>query len=167
MEKIWGPILYVPQVRLPVKKILVSIGGLGYAVTAESLALKMANACKAEVTVLHVIPPSDLDYPSTRGMREHLSDLAETDTLAGRSLRTALDLAKDAGVEAKAITRQGDVVGQIIEEIRLGDYDMVCMGSSYSAHSLRQLYAPNVTAEIADVVHCPLLTTRFVPAQET
>ena len=166
MEKIQGPILYVPQVQLPVKKMLVSIGGLGYAVTTESLALKIANACNADVTVLHVVPPSDLDYPSTREMHEHLDNLVETDTLAGRSLRKALDLAKDAGVAAKAITRAGDIVGQIIEEIRSGDYDMVCMGSSYSAHSLRQLYAPNVTAEIAEVVHCPLLTTRFTPIQE-
>jgi len=164
MEKIEGPILYVPQMRLPVKKMLVSIGSLMYAEAAESLAFQVAKACSAEVTVLHVIPPTDLDYPSTRDVREHINDLADTDTLPGRSLRKALAMAKKAGLNAKAIAREGNVVEQILAEIKMGDYDIVCMGSSYSAHSLRQLYTANVTAEIAEAIHCPVLTARFTPS---
>ncbi len=158
MEKIQVPILYVPQVRLPLKKMMVCIGGLGYAEAAESLAMQISAVNHADVTILHVVPPTDLDYPSTRDVREHLDDLADTDTLPGRNLRKALDMAKDAGLNARAVTRQGNIVEQILAEIREGDYDIVCMGSPYSAHSLRQLYAPNVTAE---VVHCPVLTARF------
>jgi len=81
--------------------------------------------------------------------------------LPGRSLRKALDIAKESGLNAKAITREGNVVEQILAEIRDHDHDMVCMGSSYSAHSLRQMYAPNVTAEVAEVARCPVLTARF------
>jgi len=161
MEKIQVPILYVPQVRLPLKKMMVCIGGLGYAEAAESLAMQISAVNHADVTILHVVPPTDLDYPSTRDVREHLDDLADTDTLPGRNLRKALDMAKDAGLNARAVTRQGNIVEQILAEIREGDYDIVCMGSPYSAHSLRQLYAPNVTAEVAEVVHCPVLTARF------
>ena len=163
MEKIQGPILYVPQMRLPVKKMLVSIGGLEYAEAAESLAFQMATACHAEVTILHVIPPADLDYPSTRDVREHLKDLVETDTMPGRGLRKALELAKGAGLSAKVVAREGHVVEQILAEIKEGEYDIVCMGSSYSAHSMRQLYTPNVTAEVAEAAHCPVITARFKP----
>jgi len=123
-----------------------------------------AVASGAEVTILHVVPPSDLDYPSTRDVRDHLNDLADTDTLAGRSLRRALEMAKTAGLRAKAVAREGHIVEQILAEIKAGDHDIICMGSSYSAHSLRQLYTPNVTADIAEVVHCPVLTARFKPA---
>jgi nucleotide-binding universal stress UspA family protein len=42
-----------------------------------------------------------------------------------------------------------------------GNYDLICMGSPYSANALRQLYAPNVTAEIAESTNCPVLTARF------
>lgn len=164
MEKIKGPILYVPQLRLPLKKMMVSIGGLEYAEAAESLAMQISAVNHAEVTILHVIPPTDLDYPSTRDVRDHLSDLADTDTVPGRSLRKALDMATEAGLNARAVTRQGNIVEQILAEIKEGDYDIVCMGSPYSAHSLRQLYTANVTAEIAEVVHCPVLTARFKPA---
>ncbi|HSQ40521.1 MAG TPA: universal stress protein [Anaerolineales bacterium] len=164
MEKIVGPILYVPQMRLPVKKMLISVGGLGYESVTESLGFQVAVASQAEVTILHVVPPSDLDYPSTREVRGHLKDLAETDTMPGRSLRKALELAKEAGLSAKVVAREGHIVEQILGEIREGEYDIVCMGSSYSANSLRQLYTPNVTAEVAEVAHCPVLTARFKPA---
>lgn len=164
MERIRGPILYVPQKRLPLKRMLVSIGGLEYAEAAESLAFQMATACHADVTVLHVVPPTDLDYPGTREVRKHVDDLVNTDTLPGRSLRKALELAEEAGLTAKAVAREGNVVEQILTEIKAGGYDIVCMGSSYSAHGLRQFYTPNVTAEVAEAVHCPVLTARYRPA---
>jgi len=161
MEKIKGPILYVPEARLPLKKMLISIGGLGYEVAAENLAFEVAVASRADVTILHVITPTDVAYPGTRDMREHLNDLEDTNTLVGRSLRTALDIAQKAGLKAKAITRQGIVVNEILAEIRKGNYDMVCMGSPYSATGLRLLYTPNVTAEVAEAAHCPVLTARY------
>jgi nucleotide-binding universal stress UspA family protein len=161
MEKISGPILYVPRIKLPLKSMMICLGGLEYTEATENLAIQISAVNHAEVTILHVVPPTDLDYPSTRDVREHLDDLADTDTLAGRSLRKALGMAKAAGLIARAVIRQGNIVGQILDEVKEGDYDIVCMGSPYSAHSLRQLYAPNVTAEIAEVVHCPVLTARF------
>ena len=162
METIKRPILYVPELRLPLKKILISIGGLGYEVAAENLAFQVAKAVHAEVTIMYVIPPADHDYPSTRGVREHMKDLAQTDTLPGRGLRSALEIAKQEGIKANATARQGNIVDEILAEVREGNYDMVCMGSPYSAAiGLRQYYSPNVTAEIAESVHCPVLIARY------
>ncbi len=163
MEEIKGPILYVPEIRLPLKKLLISAGGLGYEVNAEHLALQVATLSRADVTILHVIPPTDLDYPTTRDVREHASDLQGTDTVLGRSLKKAFEVAKAAGLNAKLTTRQGHIVEEIAAEIKDGNYDMVCMGSHYSAHALRQLYMPNVTAEVAEGVNCPMLTVRHMP----
>jgi nucleotide-binding universal stress UspA family protein len=162
MEEIKGPILYVPQVRLPLRRVLISAGGLGYEVDAENLALQVATLSRADVTILHVIPRTDLDYPTTRDMREHAGDLQDTDTLLGRSLRRGLEIAKEAGLNAKLSTRQGHVVEEILAEVKSGNYDMVCMGSRYSATALRQLYTPNITAEVAEAAHCPLLTVRHL-----
>jgi len=163
MERIQEPILYVPEIRLPLKKILLSAGGLGYEAAAENLALQVAAVNRADVTILHVVPPTDLDYPSTRGLRGHTKDLAETDTLPGRSLRHALEIAQNAGLNARAIARQGIIVEEILAELKEGNYDMVCMGSSYSGHALRQYYAPPVTAEVAESARCPVLTARYHP----
>jgi nucleotide-binding universal stress UspA family protein len=161
LEQIQGPILYVPDVRLPLKKLLISVGGLGYEVVAENLAFQVASASGADVTILHVIPPTDFDYPTTRDVRGHMNDLAETNTLPGRSMRQALDVAAKADLKARAIARQGNVVEEILAEIKEGAYDLVCMGSTYSANALRQMYTPNVTAEVAESAHCPVLTARL------
>lgn len=161
LEEIQSPILYVPESRLPLKKILIGIGGLGYEEAAENIAIQVASASHADATILYVVPPTDLDYPSTRGVQEHVNDLAETDTLPGRSLRKALEIAQKAGLDAKAKARQGNIVEEILAEVKEGSYDLICMGSAYSGHTLRQYYAPNITAEVADAAHCPVLTARF------
>ena len=161
MESIQGPILYVPDVRLPLKKILISIGGIGYEVAAENLAFDVAKSVGAAVTIMHVVPPTNLDYPSTRDVREHVNDLAQTNTLPGRGLRTALEIAQQEGLKANVTARQGQIVEEILAEVKEGNYDMVCMGSPYSASGLRQFYSPNVTAEIAEAVHRPVLIARY------
>ncbi len=163
MEQIQGPVLYVPEIRLPLKRLLISAGGLGYEVTAENLAFQVAAQVNAEVAILYVIPPTDLDYPTTRDVHLHAADLQDTDTVLGHSLRQALNAAKEAGLNAKLITRQGHVVEEILAELKEGNYDMVCMGSHYSAHALRQMYTPNVTAEVAEAANCPVLTVRRLP----
>lgn len=161
MEQITQPILYVPASKLPLKKILICIGGLGYEVTAEHIAMQMAMKSRAELTLLHIIPPIDLNYPTAKTVSIHWQHLAETDTPVGRSLRQALEIAKSDGLSAQVKARQGNVVEEILAENKEGNYDLLCMGSPYSANALRQIYAPNVTAEIAGSVACPVLTARF------
>ena len=161
MEEIEQPILYVPKLKLPLKKILICIGGLGYEVTAEHIAMQMAMKSRAEITLLHIVPPLDLDYPTARAINRNWQNLTETDTPVGRSLRQALEIAKNNGLIANVKARQGNVVEEIITEVKEENYDLLCMGSIYSTNTLRQLYAPNVTAEIAEGRLCPVLSARY------
>jgi nucleotide-binding universal stress UspA family protein len=87
MEQIEKPILYVPEMKLPLQKVLICIGGLGYEITAENIAMHMAIKSKAEITLMHIVPPIDLDYPAARAVRDNWQSLAKTDTAIGRSLR--------------------------------------------------------------------------------
>jgi nucleotide-binding universal stress UspA family protein len=161
MEEIEQPILYVPKAILPLKKLLICIGGLGYEVTAEHIAMQIAMKSRAEVTLLHIIPPIDMNYPTAQTVSKNWQNLKETDTPIGRSLRQALEIAKNDGLTANIKARQGNVVEEILAEIKEGGYDLLCMGSVYSSNSLRQLYVPNVTAEIAESTNCPVLSARF------
>ncbi len=161
MESVSAPILYVPHVRLPLKRILVCLGGLGYEVTAETLAMRIVAVARPEVTLLTVVPPIDLDYPEARHVRENWQHLADTDTLTGRNLRRGLEFAHQAGLKALVKVRNGNVVEEILEEAKEGNYDLLVMGSAFSAHALRQLYTPNVTAEVAETDLIPVLTARY------
>jgi nucleotide-binding universal stress UspA family protein len=145
MEHVVAPIVYVPQAKFPLKKVLVCLGGLGY-----------------DVTLLTVVPPIDLDYPEAVQMRENWERLAETETVAGKSLRRGLEAARAAGLNATVKVRNGNVVEEILAEMKEGNYDLLCMGSSLSSNALRQLYTPNVTAEIAEADLVPVLTARYV-----
>jgi nucleotide-binding universal stress UspA family protein len=160
MAEVSGPILYVPGVRLPLKKAIICLGGLGYELAAENLAVQVATLAGAELVLLTVVPPIDLDYPSAREVRENWHRLEATETPSGRSLRQGLEIARRAGLQASVRVRNGHVVEEILSELKEGNYDLVCMGSPYSTNSLRQLYTPNVTAEVAEVAHCPVLTAR-------
>ncbi|GAB4502266.1 MAG: hypothetical protein Fur0035_18140 [Anaerolineales bacterium] len=161
MAQVNAPLLYVPATRLPLKKVLICLGGLEYIVSVEHVGLKVAQMTGAAVTLLMVVPPVDLDYPEARVVRENWQNLAETDTLPGRTLREGLASAASLGVPASVKTRNGIIVEEILDEIKHGGYDLVCMGSPFSAHSLRQLFTPNVTAEVAEAAQTPILTMRF------
>jgi nucleotide-binding universal stress UspA family protein len=161
MADISGPVLYVASACIPPSQIIVCLGGLGYGMTAENLGLEIASRLQVPVTLLHVVPPIDIDYPESRTVRDNLDHLIDTDTLLGRTLRQAMDEASKTILKTDLKIRQGNVVEEILAEVKSGDYDLVCMGSQYSGHGLRQFYAPNVTAEVAEVIGCPVLTVRF------
>jgi nucleotide-binding universal stress UspA family protein len=161
METIKSPILYVPEVSLPLDQLLICVGGLGFEVDAENLALQIALKSGAEVTLLHIVPPVELDYPTSRVVNENWRNLIDTDTVLGRNLRKAVETVEAAGLTAHVEMRRGHVVEEIDAVLKAGNFDLLCMGSSYSGNALRQLYAPNVTAEIAEAAHCPVLTARF------
>ena len=161
MEEIEQPILYVPESKLPLKKILICNGGLGYEVAAEHIAMQMAIKSQAEITLLHIVPPIDMNYPTARTVSANWQNLEDTDTPVGRSLRQALEIAKSLDLTANVKARQGHIVEEILAEVAEGKYDLLCMGSIYSTNTLRQLYAPNITAEIAEGATCPVLTARY------
>jgi nucleotide-binding universal stress UspA family protein len=166
MARIQGPILYVPREHLRLQKVLVCLGGLGYADTVIQLCVRFAGLTRAEVTLLHVVEPITLDYPTSHEIFEHLENIQETDTPQGRNLRAAMQLIHAAGLTARLKIRRGSVVNEITDEIAGGHYDLVGMGSAYSVHSLRHLYMPNVTAEVGENVPCPILTVRFLPPDD-
>ena len=165
MADIEGPIVYVPSACVAPAHILICLGGLGYVRNAEELALEIAKKVKAQVTLLHVVPPIDLDYPEARAVRENWEHLEDSDTFSGRNLRAGLEMARKAGFKANLKIRQGNVIEEIVAEAVRGPYDLVCMGSQYGENGLRQLYAPNITAEVAETINCPVLTVRHQSGQ--
>jgi nucleotide-binding universal stress UspA family protein len=160
IEQITGPVINVPQACIPPSSVLICVGGLGYEIAAENLAIRLAALAKARLTLLHVIPPMELNYPSSRAIQQGAKHLADTDTLPGRALRAGLELAQAQGLQANLKIREGNIVEEILGEVRAGDYDLICMGSPFSTHSLRQMYAPNVAAEVAEQAACPTLVAR-------
>jgi nucleotide-binding universal stress UspA family protein len=102
----------------------------------------------------------NLDYPVSEEIHSHWERILETDTPQAQNLNRAIAELHRAGLEVNFKVRHGDPVGEIQAEIRDGDYDLVAMGSSYSGQSLRRMYLPSVTAEVAESMQRPVLTVR-------
>lgn len=153
-----GPILRVRTACRPLRHALVCSGGMRYADPLERVASELARAAGARLTLLHVVPRVNLDYPLAHQLAHQWQNILETDTPQARHLRTALAQAQQLGVETELRVRHGSVVEEILDEVASGDYDLIGLGSPYASHNLRQLYRPNVTASVAEEVTCPLLT---------
>ncbi len=160
MANVVTPIVYVPRVRLPLRKAILCMGGLEPVSGAEHLAVLLCQKVQAEITLLHVVEPVTLDYPTAREVRLNWESILDTDTPQGRNLKMALHEIKDAGVKAEFKVRHGNPVHEIMDEICNAPYDLVAMGSTYRAHNLRRLYLPNVTAEVAESIDRPVITMR-------
>jgi nucleotide-binding universal stress UspA family protein len=160
MQKIPTPILYVRKAHLKLERILLCMGGLGYAANMETVAIQLAGLAGASATLLHVVEPVTLAYPTSVEIQDKWQNILETDTPQGRNLKRAISVAQGAGLSAEFKVQRGNIVHEILEEAQRGNYDLVGMGSPYGTHSLRHLYMPNVTAEVAEVLDCPILTVR-------
>jgi nucleotide-binding universal stress UspA family protein len=161
LAAIVSPILYVPVSRVPLRRLLICSGGLPYATSLEQFAIRLAKAARASITLLHVVEPVAYDYPLAREVESHWRSLLETDTPQGHNLIAAKQEAETQGVPLDVEVRRGSPVREILTQARRGDYDLLGLGSPHSAHSLRHLFMPNVTAEVAEAARCPVLAVRY------
>jgi hypothetical protein len=104
------PILYVPQSKLPMRKILICVGGLGYEVTAEHLAMQIAMKSRAR-SPCFTSSPVGFDYPTAKAIRENWQNPEQTDTPIGRSLRQALELAQTENLDRSCQRAAGQCGG--------------------------------------------------------
>jgi nucleotide-binding universal stress UspA family protein len=165
LAKTAAPLLYVRSAHNQLRKILIPMGGLGFAREVEGLSLYLASRAGADVRILHIVETGVYDYPVASELQENWAEILETDTPQGRNLRQALEYAQTAGAaggfSADFHVRQGNVIHEIVKEARDGQFDLVALGSQYSAQSLRHLYMPNVTAEVAEALEIPVATVRY------
>jgi nucleotide-binding universal stress UspA family protein len=155
-----SPLLYVPDSRSRLERILICMGGIGHAANLASLAGQLALVGRAQVTLLHVVAPVTFDYPVTRAAYDDDQALLATDTLPARYLQAALDELQADGLATTVRVRRGHITQEILDETRRGDYDLVGLGSHYSAEGLRPYFTPNVTSEVAEAAGRPVLVVR-------
>ena len=160
LARVETPLIYVPQVKETLTHILLCMGGLSYSSGVERFSIYLAQIAMASVTVLHIVEPVTMEYPLAKDVHNHWREILSTETPQGKNLRQAMERIQACGLRAAFKVKHGNPVHEILEEVRLGDYDMIAMGSAYSAHSLRRLYVPNITAEVAEAVNLPVLTVR-------
>jgi len=88
--------------------------------------------------------------------------LLQTDTPQGRNLKLGRDALVSLGIETGISLRYGSVVDQILAEIREGEYELVALGSTYAARSLRRYFVRSITDLVVEQAGRPVLVMRNV-----
>jgi len=154
------PLLVVPAERPQLRRILVCSGDLWYPAETIRLVGQIAQAARAEVALLYVVPQPLLRYPILREIEDAWGALLQTDTPQGRNLKAGHDALRGLGVETGVRLRHGAVDEQILCEIREGEYDLVALGSTYAAQSLRRYFVSSITDLVVEHAGRPVLVVR-------
>ena len=160
MEHLCAPLIEVQYPHWPIQSILLCSGGLPYSIRLEKIVMQMAQSLGAKVRLLHVIAPVTREYKLANEIHTHWQDFLEMDTAQSEHLRNALRYAQNLGVDATFRVKHGPVRDMIEEELKMNEYQLAAMGSTYSSTSLTRLYRADMTALIASTLKIPLLTIR-------
>jgi nucleotide-binding universal stress UspA family protein len=164
LQEVTAPVLVVPADRQVLRHILLCCGDLWYPSEAIQLVGRIAQSAGAKVTLLYVIPQPLLDYPFVHEIEDKWGALLQADMPQGRNLKASRDALRNLGVEAATKLRHGPVVEQIISEIHEGEYDLVAMGSTYAAQSLRRYFVSSITDPVVEHAGRPVLVVRHQKA---
>ena len=155
-----APVLVVVGKRSELKKVLVCSGGRSYIDKAIDLAIKIAKPLEATVTLFHVLPETPAMYDGIMERTDDVETLLASNSMLGRNLRREKVLLEKAGVKTEVMVRYGDVAPEILEQIRVGDYDLIVTGSSPMGGAVHTYLMGDVTSEIVNRSRRPVLVVR-------
>lgn len=141
-----------------IEKILVAIDGSYHADHALDFALDLAQKYSAKILLLTAVPPVFLPIPSLNVMKSQA--VAEASAELENSFRAVLSKAEE---KAKRLTRlnvfarleHGNPDEVIIETAKLGNFDMIVIGSRGLGR--RDIALGSVSSRVAENATCPVL----------
>jgi nucleotide-binding universal stress UspA family protein len=158
-KQIRPPVLIVPGEATTPKRMLLCSGGKRYIEKAVRLAGELARGVGASITLLHVTPEPPAIYAGLPRVEEDTERVLRSESELGVNLRREREILQTVGVAVDVKLRHGPVVGEILAELREGNYDLVVAGSALS-NSFRTYALGDVTREILNRTRCPVLVVR-------
>jgi len=162
IKEITPPVLSVAGEITTLARILVCSGGKEYIDNAVRLTGQIAKGTQAAVNLLHVLPDLPAIYAPLGRMKVTAESLLNSHSELGLNLRHEKELIESLGVNVELQLRRGSVLDGILREMRTGHYDLVVTGSALSA-GLRTFVLGDITREILNRAHCPVLVVRAKP----
>jgi nucleotide-binding universal stress UspA family protein len=133
------------------KKILVPIDGSAHSTRALYEAIKLAKTTSGTITLLTVQPsrPKILSPPKQPG----------NDTPRSIILAEGQKLVQAEGVFAETVLLEGDVVDQIVNTAKEGNFDLVVIGAR-GLNRFEEALLGSVSHGVVAKAPCPVIVTR-------
>ncbi|MEY2396599.1 MAG: hypothetical protein QOF94_2944 [Acidobacteriaceae bacterium] len=145
------------------KRFLVCTGGKKFIADALRLTGQLAAAVGASVTLLHVMAEPPAIYADLVQLEEDLERLLASGSELGVNLSRQKKDLEDLGVPADVRVRHGLVLEKVLQEARIGEYDLIVTGSSQARGVVRHYIMGDLTRSIVNRADCPVLVARSGP----
>jgi nucleotide-binding universal stress UspA family protein len=159
IKEIKPPVLLAVGQSTTIKRLLICSGGKRYIDAAVRLGGTIARGVGAAVSILHVMPEPPALFAHLPKMEEDTALLLRSHTELGNNLRHAKETLESMNVQVEVRLRHGQVLEEILRELRLGEYDLVVTGSALS-RSLRTYVLGDISREIVNRASCAVLIVR-------
>jgi nucleotide-binding universal stress UspA family protein len=160
IESVEPPVLVVIGERSALRRILLCTGGTEQADATVNFAGEIARRVNASVVLLHVLAEPPAMYVNLIKSEEDATQMLESSSKLGRSLRHQKELLEKLGVPCEVHLQHGLVLDELLHELQRTDYDLVVSGSSPAHDRLRTYIMGNVTREIVNRAELPVLVVR-------
>jgi nucleotide-binding universal stress UspA family protein len=160
IKSVQQPVLAVIGHRNAIKRILICSGGRPYIEKGVEMASCVAKGLGSRATIVHVMPEVPAMYSEIAARQDDVDALLKSSSNLAQNLRREKELLEKAGVQTTVKVRLGEVIRELLMEIRTGNYDLVVTGSSITHGRFSTYVMGDVTREIVNHSDCPVLVTR-------
>ena len=145
-----------------IKKILVTTDFSDLSTDLIAQAAELAQACKAEIFVMHVIPPAPVYSGSEISPPVMLDYSAEEWLREQRDLDALVNFLKEKGISASNILVSGPIASTIYEKALQLDVDLIVVG----AHSHGFLYRAFIGSVSEELLKDPPCSIMVIPGSK-
>jgi len=145
------------QVPPAIRRILVGVGTAEHALIDVRVAVYLARAFQAELTVVHVASQVPLMFTGLEQMRMELDSYLNSDLPGVRVLADARQIIAEAGYEPRIHLREGLVRDELLDEAR--GYDLVVIGA-HAGKGWMSLMLDDIADHMVHYCPAPTLVVR-------
>lgn len=160
IEQAKSSVLVVKGSRPKLSRVLICASGAEQGHLSVWAGAAIACGADAQATLLHVVDALPSMYTGLEQMEETLAELLQSDTERSRELRWATQVVKAECDISEVKLRRGIVADEILREGKMGDYDLVVLGSSRAAGGIVRALLGDLTCEIVTRAERPVLVVR-------
>jgi nucleotide-binding universal stress UspA family protein len=143
-----------------ISEILICTGGHPESTRAVILGINLAQAVKANSTILHVASSTPSMYTGLPAIEEGLEQVITRESPLSNHLKEAASIAKAAGVEAKLELRHGVVAEEIVRACEIKPNDLVVIGAPKPGAVIQRLLLGRVAPQLITSNKCSTLIVR-------
>ena len=160
IKRIAPPVLTVIGSRAKLQNILICTGGKNYIDKAVQFTGEIAKCAAAKATLVHVMAEPPRVYADLIAREEDVDRLLNSSSPLGQNLKRLKESLESMGVVTEVRLRHGEVMRELLGEIRRADYDLVVAGSAPARGRLQTYIMGDITREIVNQAECPVLVVR-------